>query len=59
MVKTTQRFMENDRKGRYYYIDLFDFSLSEQEMDAIRSLDENKSMWCAYDNPEIVEMAMS
>lgn len=40
-------------------INLFDFSLTEEEMNAIRSLDENKSMWCAYDNPEIVEMAMS
>lgn len=40
-------------------IDLFDFSLTEQDMNAIRSLDENKSMWCSYDNPEIVEMAMS
>ena len=40
-------------------IDLFDFELNESEIKRIRSIDENKSMWCEYDNPEIVQMAMS
>lgn len=38
---------------------IFDFVLSDEDMKRIRSLDENKSMWSAYDNPEIVKMAMS
>ncbi|GEO68197.1 aldo/keto reductase [Levilactobacillus acidifarinae] len=40
-------------------IDIFDFALTEEEMNTIRKLDENKSMWAGYDNPEIVQMAMS
>lgn len=40
-------------------IDIFDFALTEEEMNIIRKLDENKSMWAEYDNPEIVQMAMS
>ena len=40
-------------------IDIFDFELNESEMKSIKTIDENKSMWCEYDNPEIVEMAMS
>ncbi len=39
-------------------IDIFDFSLTEEEMRQIRTLDESKSMWLAYDDPNIVEMAM-
>lgn len=40
-------------------INLFDFSLSEEEMKQIKILDEDKSLWLAYDDPTIVEMAMS
>ena len=39
--------------------DIFDFSLDKAEMEQIRSLDENKSMWLEYNDPNIVEMAMS
>lgn len=39
-------------------IDIFDFSLTEEEMRQIRTLDEDKSLWLAYDDPNIVEMAM-
>lgn len=39
-------------------IDIFDFSLTEDEMQQIRALDEDKSLWLAYDDPNIVEMAM-
>ena len=40
-------------------IDLFDFNLTEEEMAKIRAIDEDKSLWCAYDDPMIVEYAMS
>lgn len=39
-------------------IDIFDFELTDEEMQQIRTLDENKSLWLAYDDPNIVEMAM-
>lgn len=39
-------------------IDLFDFQLSDEEMKAIATLDEDRSLWLDYDNPYIVEMAM-
>lgn len=47
----TERMKEN--------IDLFGFVLTETEMKKIKELDENKSLWCAYDDPMIVEYAMS
>ena len=40
-------------------IDLFDFSLTDEEMEQIKTIDENKSLWCAYDDPMIVQYAMS
>lgn len=40
-------------------IDLFDFKLTEEEMAKIRAIYEDKSLWCAYDDPMIVEYAMS
>lgn len=40
-------------------IDILNFTLTDDEMNQIRLLDEDKSLWSAYDNPEIVEMAMS
>lgn len=40
-------------------IDIFDFALTDDEMTKIRTLDENKSLWLSYDDPNIVEMAMS
>ncbi|MDO5378487.1 MAG: aldo/keto reductase [Clostridia bacterium] len=40
-------------------IDLFGFKLTEEEMAKLRAIDENKSLWCAYDDPMIVEYAMS
>ncbi len=39
-------------------IDIFDFQLSDEEMKAIATLDEDRSLWLDYDNPYIVEMAM-
>lgn len=40
-------------------IALFDFTLSEDEIRELQILDENKSLWAAYDDPMIVEYAMS
>lgn len=40
-------------------IDLFDFTLTDDEMNTIKALDEDKSMWLEYNDPNIVEMAMS
>ena len=40
-------------------IDIFDFSLTEDDINRIRTLDEDKSLWLAYDDPNIVEMAMT
>ncbi len=40
-------------------ISIFDFELTADEINSIRTFDENKSLWAAYDNPEIVKMAMS
>lgn len=39
--------------------DVLDFELTEDEMQRIKALDENKSLWCAYEDPMIVEYAMS
>ena len=40
-------------------LDLFDFSLTEEDIEKLKALDEDKSLWCAYDDPMIVEYAMS
>lgn len=40
-------------------LDLFDFSLIEEDIEKLKALDEDKSLWCAYDDPMIVEYAMS
>ncbi len=40
-------------------LDIFDFKLTEEEMEQLKQLDENKSMWAEYDNPMIVQYAMS
>ncbi len=40
-------------------IDIFDFSLSSEDMEKLKMIDEDKSLWCAYENPMIVEYAMS
>lgn len=40
-------------------LDIFDFELTEEEMEQLRKLDENKSMWAEYDDPMIVQYAMS
>ena len=40
-------------------IDVFDFALTAEDMARIKALDENKSLWCAYDDPMIVEYAMA
>lgn len=40
-------------------LDLFDFSLTEEDVEKLKALDEDKSLWCAYDDPMIVEYAMS
>lgn len=38
---------------------LFDFELTEDEMERLRSLDEDRSMWAEYDDPMIVQYAMA
>lgn len=40
-------------------LDIFDFELSEEEMMDLKQLDEDKSMWAEYDDPMIVQYAMS
>lgn len=40
-------------------IEIFDFELTDSEMEKLKSLDENKSMWAEYDDPMIVQYAMS
>ena len=40
-------------------LDLFDFSLTEEDIEKLKARDEDKSLWCAYDDPMIVEYAMS
>lgn len=40
-------------------LDLFDFSLTEEDIEKLKALDEDKSLWCAYDDQMIVEYAMS
>lgn len=40
-------------------LELFDFSLTEGDVEKLKALDEDKSLWCAYDDPMIVKYAMS
>ncbi|MGN0494693.1 MAG: aldo/keto reductase [Lachnospiraceae bacterium] len=40
-------------------LDIFDFELTTKEMMQLKELDENKSMWAEYDDPMIVQYAMS
>ena len=40
-------------------LDIFDFELTKEEMEKLKELDENKSMWAEYDDPMIVQYAMS
>ncbi len=40
-------------------IEIFDFELTDSEMEKLESLDENKSMWAEYDDPMIVQYAMA
>lgn len=40
-------------------IDIFDFALTDGEMNKLKSIDEDKSLWCAYEDPMIVQYAMS
>lgn len=40
-------------------LDLFDFSLNDDDIEKLKAIDEDKSLWCAYDDPMIVEYAMS
>lgn len=40
-------------------IDIFDFELTADEMEQLKSLDEDKSLWAAYDDPNIVRYAMA
>lgn len=39
-------------------LDIFDFELTAEEMEQLKTLDENKSMWAEYDDPMIVKYAM-
>ena len=40
-------------------LDLFDFELTTSEMEQLKTLDENRSMWAEYDDPMIVQYAMA
>ncbi len=40
-------------------LDIFDFELTADEMEQLKTLDENKSMWAEYDDPMIVQYAMA
>lgn len=40
-------------------LDIFDFELTLEEMELLKTLDENKSMWAEYDDPMIVQYAMA
>ena len=40
-------------------IEIFDFELTDSEMEKLKALDENKSMWAEYDDPMIVQYAMA
>ena len=40
-------------------LDIFDFELTTDEMEQLKTLDENKSMWAEYDDPMIVQYAMA
>ena len=40
-------------------LDIFDFELTADEMEQLKTLDENKSMWAEYDDPMIVRYAMA
>ena len=46
----TERMKEN--------LDIFDFELTTDEMEQLKTLDENRSMWAEYDDPMIVQYAM-
>ena len=39
-------------------LDIFDFKLFDEDMEQLKKLDENKSMWAEYDDPMIVQYAM-
>ena len=39
-------------------LDIFDFELTADEMEQLRTLDENRSMWAEYDDPMVVKYAM-
>ena len=39
-------------------LDIFDFELTADEMEQLKTLDENRSMWAEYDDPMIVQYAM-
>lgn len=40
-------------------LDIFDFELTADEMEQLKMLDENRSMWAEYDDPMIVQYAMT
>ena len=40
-------------------LDIFDFELTADEMEQLKTLDENRSMWAEYDDPMIVQYAMA
>lgn len=40
-------------------LNIFDFELTAHEMELLKTLDENKSMWAEYDDPMIVQYAMT
>ncbi len=48
-----------DKEHMKENLDIFDFKLTNDEMDELKTLDENKSMWAEYDDPMIVQYAMA
>ena len=39
-------------------LDIFDFELTADDMEQLKTLDEDRSMWAEYDDPMIVQYAM-
>ncbi len=39
-------------------LNIFDFELTADDMEQLKTLDENRSMWAEYDDPMIVQYAM-
>ena len=55
------KFRQSRPPGVYlmrWKLDIFNFELTADDMEQLKTLDENRSMWAAYDDPMIVQYAM-